>query len=117
MRHTYGQEDSGDEGEGNLVRDVGEMIGNEDEVTLISGRKCRCRSTTRSRTSHRSCSLNKTEVASLHAIFIAFMYGKSKRDEWQLAVFKQSIADKFIHIGYLYTRKFSICSESFMPKL
>lgn len=40
VRHTYGQEDYGDEGEGNLVRHVGEMIGNEDEVTLSSGRKC-----------------------------------------------------------------------------
>lgn len=62
VRHTYGQEDSGDEDDdGNLVRDVGEMIGNEDEVTVISGRKCRCGSTTHSRTSHRSCPLNKTK--------------------------------------------------------
>ena len=60
VRHSYGQEDSGDEDDdGNLVRDVGEMIGNEDESTLISGRKCRCGSTTHSRTSHRSCPLNK----------------------------------------------------------
>ena len=42
VRHTCGQEDLGDEDDdGNLVRDVGEMIGNEDEFTVISGRKCR----------------------------------------------------------------------------
>ena len=62
VRHTYGREDSEDEDDdGNLVRHVGQMIGNEDELTVVSGRKCRCGSTTHSRISHRSCPLNKTK--------------------------------------------------------
>ena len=61
VRHTYGPEDSGDEGEddSNLVRDVNQLIGDTDEITVVSGRKCRCGSTDHSRISHTSCPLNK----------------------------------------------------------
>ena len=45
VRHTYGHDDSGDEGDGdgNLVRDVAQLIGDADH----------------SRISHTSCPLNK----------------------------------------------------------
>lgn len=61
VMHTYGHEESEDEDDddGNLVRDVGQMIGNEDNITVVSGRKCRCGSTSHSRISHQSCPLNK----------------------------------------------------------
>ena len=61
VRHTYGHDDSGDEGDddGNLVRDVAQLIGDADEITVVSGRRCRCGSTDHSRISHASCPLNK----------------------------------------------------------
>lgn len=65
-----------------MVRDVGEMIGNEDEVILSSGRKCWCGLIIRRRISYRLCFLNKIEVVLFYVIFIVFMYGKLKRDEW-----------------------------------
>ena len=51
VRHTYGHDDSGDEGDddGNLVRDVAQLIGDADEITVVSGRRCRCGSTDHSR--------------------------------------------------------------------
>ena len=47
VRHTYGHDDFGDEGhdDGNLVRDVAQLIGDGDEITVVSGRQCRCGST------------------------------------------------------------------------
>lgn len=40
VQHTYGHEDSGDEGDddGNLVRDVNQLIGDADEITVLSGK-------------------------------------------------------------------------------
>ena len=61
VRHTYGHDDSGDEGDddGNLVRDVAQLIGDANEITVVSGRRCGCGSTDHSRISHTSCPLNK----------------------------------------------------------
>ena len=62
VRHTYGNEESDGEDDvddENLVRDIAQMVGNEDSITVVSGRKCRCGSTSHSRISHQSCPLNK----------------------------------------------------------
>lgn len=50
VRHTYGREDSEDEGEVKVeVRDVNEMVGDDEQITVVSGRKCRCGSSEHSR--------------------------------------------------------------------
>jgi len=65
LRHTYGREeieseDDEVEVDENLERDVSNMIGgNGEEITVISGKRCRCGSRDHSRTSHRLCPLNK----------------------------------------------------------
>lgn len=61
VRHTYGHEDSEDEGEvdASLVRDVNEMVGGDEQITVVSGRKCRCGSSEHSRITHKSCPYNK----------------------------------------------------------
>ena len=60
VRHTYGHDDSGDgDDDGNLDRDVAQLIGDADEITVVSGRRYRCGSTGHSRISHTSCPLNK----------------------------------------------------------
>ena len=60
VRHTYGgdSEDDGDD-DGQLVAEVNDMIGNGEELLVVSGRKCRCGSTQHQRTSHKDCPLNK----------------------------------------------------------
>ena len=60
VRHTYGgdSEDEGDD-DGQLVSDVNEILGNKDDLLVVSGRKCRCGSTRHQRTSHKDCPLNK----------------------------------------------------------
>ena len=45
--HSYGQDDEGDD-----------EAGEDEEVTVISNRTCRCGSTLHKRTTHRSCPLN-----------------------------------------------------------
>ena len=44
VRHSYGEGDSEDDGDddGQLVAEVDEILGNEDELLVVSGRKCRC---------------------------------------------------------------------------
>lgn len=60
VRHTYGgdSEDDGDD-DGQLVAEVNDVIGNGEELLVVSGRKCHCVSTQHQRTSHKDCSLNK----------------------------------------------------------
>ena len=60
FRHTYGGdlEDEGDD-DGQLVSDVNEILGNEDDLLVVSVRKCRCGSTRHQQTSHKDCPLNK----------------------------------------------------------
>ena len=38
---------------------VNDMIGNGEDLLIVSGRKCRCGSTQHQRTSHKDCPLNK----------------------------------------------------------
>ena len=65
VRHSYGCEDSGDEDEeevdAHLEREVSQIVGSNEQITVISGRKCRCGSTEHSRVTHRSCPLNNKE--------------------------------------------------------
>ena len=60
VRHTYGgdSEDEGDD-DAQLVSDVNKILRNEDDLLVVSGRKCRCGSTRNQRTSHKDCPLNK----------------------------------------------------------
>lgn len=51
-------EDEGDD-DGQLVSDVNEILGNKDDLLVVSGRKCHCGSTHHQRTSHKDCPLNK----------------------------------------------------------
>lgn len=59
VRHTYGG-DSGDD-DGQLVTEVNDMIGNGEELLVVSGRKCHCGSTQHQLTSHKDCPLNKKQ--------------------------------------------------------
>ena len=45
--------------DGQLVAEVNDVIGNGEELLVVSGRKCHCGSTQQQRTSHKDCSLNK----------------------------------------------------------
>ena len=58
--HTYGaeDEDDGSEEDRTLVQEAEHLMGGE-ETAILSGRKCRCGSTTHLRTSSRLCPLNK----------------------------------------------------------
>ena len=58
--HTYGAEDDddGSEEDRTLVQEAERIMGGEETVT-VSGRKCRCGSTSHLRTSSRLCPLNK----------------------------------------------------------
>ena len=58
--HTYGVEGEEVDAEEdvNLVQEAESMVGGEDAV-IVSGRKCKCGSTSHQRTSNRSCPLNK----------------------------------------------------------
>ena len=62
VRHSYGHEDSGDEDneevDACLEREVSQVVGDNEQITVISGRKCRCGSTEHSRVTHRSFPLN-----------------------------------------------------------
>lgn len=57
--HTYGVEgeDEGTE-DSNLVQEAEQLLGGED-TQIVSGRKCKCGSTSHLRTSSHSCPLNK----------------------------------------------------------
>lgn len=60
VRHTYGggsEDEGGDDDQ--LVAEVNEILGNEEELSVVSGRKCRCGSTQHQHTSHKDCPLNK----------------------------------------------------------
>ena len=60
VQHTYGQESEGeDDDDENLVRNVAQLLEDEESITVVSGRKCRCGATSHSRISHHSCPLNK----------------------------------------------------------
>ena len=60
VRHSNGGDSEDEEdGDGQLVSDVNEIIGNEDDLLVVSGRKCCCGSTWHQRTSHKDCPLNK----------------------------------------------------------
>ena len=62
VQHTYGQESEGeddDDDDENLVRNVAQLLGDEESIIVVSGRKCRCGATSHSRISHQSCPLNK----------------------------------------------------------
>jgi len=63
--HTYGVEDEEDDSgeDRTLVQQAQRMVGGE-ETVIVSGRKCRCGSTTHQRTSSRLCPLNKAQVPS-----------------------------------------------------
>ena len=65
VRHSYGREDSGDEDEeevdAHLEREVSQIVGSNEQITIISRRQCRCGSTEHSRVTHRSCPLNNKE--------------------------------------------------------
>ena len=58
--YTYGAEDKddGSEEDRTLVQEAEHLMGGE-ETVIVSGRKCRCGSTTHLRTSSRLCPLNK----------------------------------------------------------
>ena len=58
--HTYGNDDSSDDEEESVAGD-GESLP-EGDVTVISGRQCRCGSREHCRTSHSSCPLNKKKI-------------------------------------------------------
>lgn len=57
--HTYGVEGEEDETEedASLAQEAEHILGGEEAI--VSGRKCKCGSTTYQRTSNRSCPLNK----------------------------------------------------------
>lgn len=61
--HTYGaeDEDDGSEEDRTLVQEAEHLMGGE-ETVIVSGRKCRCGSTTHLRTSSRLCPLNKNNA-------------------------------------------------------
>ena len=61
--HTYGVEDEGDgsEEDRTLVQEAEHIMGGE-ETMMVSGRKCRCGSTTHLRTSSHLCPLNKNNA-------------------------------------------------------
>ena len=61
--HTYGaeNEDDGSEENRTLVQEAEHLMGGE-ETVIVSGRKCRCGSTTHLRTSSRLCPLNKNNA-------------------------------------------------------
>ena len=61
--HTYGVEDDDDGGEEDrtLVQEAERILGGE-ETVIVSGRKCRCGSTTHQRTSSRLCPLDKSNA-------------------------------------------------------
>ena len=60
VRHTYEGDSEDDEDDDNqLVAEVNDMIGNGEELLIVSGRKCRCGSTQHQCTSHKDCPLNK----------------------------------------------------------
>lgn len=58
--HTYGVEgvEDGTEEDANLVQEVDHMLSGEDAV-ILSGRKCKCGSTSHQRVSSHFCPLNK----------------------------------------------------------
>lgn len=55
VRHTCGGDSEDDGEDGQLVAEVNDMIGNREELLIVSGRKCRCGSTQHQRTSHKDC--------------------------------------------------------------
>ena len=55
IEHTYGNDDEEDTD----VEDQDPSNGGDKPITVVSGRSCCCGSTEHSRTSHRSCPLNK----------------------------------------------------------
>lgn len=62
--HTYGaeDEDDGSEEDRTLIQEAERIMGGE-ETEIVSGRKCRCGSTTHLRTSSRLCPLNKNNAS------------------------------------------------------
>lgn len=53
IEHTYGHDEDDD------IEEQGPSSGDDTPITVVSGRSCRCGSKEHSRTSHRSCPLNK----------------------------------------------------------
>lgn len=62
--HTYGAEDDddGSEEDRTLIQEAERIMGGE-ETEIVSGRKCRCGSTTHLSTSSRLCPLNKNNAS------------------------------------------------------
>lgn len=53
IEHSYGHDEDED------IEEQGPSSGDDTPITVVSGRSCRCGSKEHSRTSHRSCPLNK----------------------------------------------------------
>lgn len=64
--HTYGADEEGDDGneeDRSLVQEAESILrGEEEDTTIVSGRKCRCGSASHQRTSSRLCPLNKSNA-------------------------------------------------------
>ena len=62
--HTYGaeDEDDGSEEDRTLIQEAERIMGGE-ETEIVSGRKCRCGSTTHLRISSHLCPLNKNNAS------------------------------------------------------
>ena len=64
--HTYGADEAGDDGsevDRSLVTEAEGIVG-EEELTIVSGKKCKCGSTSHQRTSSTLCRLNKRNAKS-----------------------------------------------------
>ena len=60
VTHSYGGDSEDEEDDdGQLNSDVNGILGNEDDLLVVSGRKCRRGLTQHQRTSHKDCPLNK----------------------------------------------------------
>lgn len=59
VRHSYGGDSEDEDADGQLVSEVNAILGNEDDLLVVSGKKCHCGSTPHQQTSHKDCPLNK----------------------------------------------------------